>query len=795
MRVGQIVKVLKNEPLPADLVLLASSEPDGFCYIETANIDGESNLKLRQARNETLSFTSLNDCTLTCAPPNEKIYSFEGSLQLNSMQISLSREQMLPRGSVLKNISWIIGLVVYTGHETKIFMNANEPPRKSTKMEKLADFQTVYIIAMLLLMISICFVFNFYYETSVSYRHLYLSFKMPSSFFIAFWKLFANVITFLLLFNNLVPISLAITMEALRFQLAELINSDQELYDQGTDCFANAKSSNLLEELGQIEYILTDKTGTLTRNEMVLKHVVISGSVYRDCTESNSQFRSAAQEYNSKIQMFLENLLNCHSVMIDRSSCNETSICYQASSPDELGIIQAMKKLGLVLCDRSASSIEIDWNGCKVAFRVLAVIEFTSERRMMSVLVQRPEGGAVLFCKGADLAISSKLSSSCKSSPYFSSTLKSIDKFAIEGLRTLCYAYREITQAQAQNWLCDWQAAINSVVDRQGAIDLAAAKIECGLQLSGAVAIEDRLQAGVSDAIATLIKANIKIWMLTGDRTETAINAGYLSGLLTPETNLLNLLIDENVVQNDSIVFSKHSLDNSLTNSDDDIFFLKRAFDEYKRTHLARHAIVINGSAFELLRLSPNPEVMQKFAELCSKCSTLIACRLSPIQKSQIAEIVKFRFKKTVLAIGDGGNDVGMIQAANVGVGITGLEGMQAARSSDFTIAKFPLLAKLLLVHGSWALHRVSRVVLYANYKNLALFMCQFWFAALNMFSGQSVAPSKLLMLYNLIFTAAPPIILGLTEQYVPAACLLKHPQLYSFGQRGKFVRVRLLFH
>ena len=622
-------------------------------------------------------------------------------------------------------------------------------------------------------MISICSALNFYFETRIAAKHFYLKVSLPSNNFLWFWNFFANSATFLLLFNNLVPISLAITMEALRFQLAKLINTDKELFDSETGRFANAKSSNLLEELGQVEYILTDKTGTLTRNEMVLKHVVVNGCEFRNCTQRQSSFYTTTRSSNPEIGFFLQNLLTCHSVMIDRSvrTDDTSSISYQASSPDELGIIEAMKRLNFILTDRSASSIVVNWNGQSETFRILAVIEFTSERKMMSVLAQRSDGQAILFSKGADSAIASRLSQASRSDAVLSDSLKPIEKFAIEGLRTLCFAYRVVPESEVQEWLVDWEAAINTVVDRQDAIEAAAAKIECDLQFSGAVAIEDRLQDGVPDAINTLIKANIKIWMLTGDRAETAINAGYLSGLLNSETVLLNLFVEEGATFVDECAF------------------LKRALDEYKQSHLARHAIIINGTAFDLLRLSPNPQVMQSFAELCSKCSTLIACRLSPIQKSQIAEIVKFNFQKTVLAIGDGGNDVGMIQAANVGVGITGLEGMQAARSSDFTIAKFPLLVRLLLVHGSWSLHRVSRVVLYANYKNLALFICPFWYALFNMFSGQSSAPSKQLMLYNLLFTAIPPIILGLTEQYVPAACLLKHPQLYTFGQRGKFVR------
>ena len=135
-----------------------------------------------------------------------------------------------------------------------------------------------------------------------------------------------------------------------------------------------------------------------------------------------------------------------------------------------------------------------------------------------------------------------------------------------------------------------------------------------------------------------------------------------------------------------------------------------------------------------------------------------------------------------------------MIQAAHVGVGISGVEGLQAARSADVAIAQFRFLRKLLLVHGSWGYHRVSRVILYSFYKNVTLFMTQFWYSFTNAFSGQSIYESWTLSFFNVLFTVAPPFIIGIFDQFVSARLLDRYPQLYQLSQRGLFFRMHSFF-
>lgn len=164
-----------------------------------------------------------------------------------------------------------------------------------------------------------------------------------------------------------------------------------------------------------------------------------------------------------------------------------------------------------------------------------------------------------------------------------------------------------------------------------------------------------------------------------------------------------------------------------------------------------------------------------------------MSSRVSPLQKALVVKLVKRHLKAILLAVGDGANDVSMIQAAHVGVGIAGVEGLQAARSADVAIGQFRYLRKLLLVHGSWSYQRVSKVILYSFYKNIALFMTQFWYSFQNDFSGEVIAESWTLTLYNVLFTVMPPFVLGIFDQFVSARLLDRYPQLYQLSQRGVF--------
>lgn len=745
IKVGQIVRILRNELIPADLVILKSSESHGLCYLETAAIDGETNLKLIQALTQTCKLNQWTDSQIIYDLPNNDIYNFKGSISLPgfSKPLPLDKNQFLPRGSFLVNTEWIVGAVVYTGVETKIMQNVKSTGRrKVTKMDKLNDYQNGQIVVLLFVLVAFLFAGHIYYESKVIPDHWYLRGLNGKTIQQSY---FGVIVTSILLLNNLVPISMSVTLEIVRTFLAKLINHDLDMFDEELQIPSKAQSSNVLDELGRIDYIMTDKTGTLTRNEMRLKSLMVRGQIYKNCMKKPIE---DSLMNSSDLQEFLEFLALCHTVMIDKRDGK-----FQASSPDELALLKGAKELGVVFSSRSTEQIELNVSGEMKRFTIKALIDFTSDRKRMSILVfDEIKEKFIVITKGADSVVlplcnnnSTEAAETC------------VDEFSTEGLRTLCFAYKEISESDYENWVDLRTEALNA-----NDSELLASSnkfIESNLNFIGISGIEDRLQDGVPEAISTLFKANIKIWILTGDRAETALNTAFLSGILKPHQKLIKL--QDSLAVNEFCKGSRHIGEESF-------------------------GLLISGDAFNLIL--NDAELRKLFAPLSEQAVSVIACRLSPLQKTEITHFVQNDLKKTTLAVGDGGNDVGMIQAADVGVGINGLEGTQAARSSDFSIAKFRFLVKLLLVHGTWSFHRISRVILYMMYKNFVIVLCQFWYSFFNSFSSQSAFDPSLLMLFNSFFSALPPALIGISDQYVMAPELIKHPQLYKFGQKGKFV-------
>lgn len=786
--VGDIVSVKSEEAIPADLILLTSSEPEGLCYIETANLDGETNLKIKQAREETCHLVSPTDLIamrgkILSEQPNSSLYTYEGNLNLYNKEYPLSPEQMILRGATLRNTAWIHGIVVFTGHETKLMRNATATPIKRTAVERIINLQIVALFGMLIVLALISSIGNVIQITADAkhLKYLYLEGHSKAGLF------FKDLLTYWILFSNLVPISLFVTVEVIKYYQAYMIASDLDMYHAETDTPTVVRTSSLVEELGQIEYIFSDKTGTLTRNIMEFKSCSIAGHCYIDDIPEDKhakiidgveigfhdfkklQDNLATGEDAMIIDEFLLLLAACHTVIPEVQS--DGSIKYQAASPDEGALVQGGADLGYKFTVRKPKSVGIEINGQYQEYELLHVCEFNSTRKRMSAIFRFPDGSIKLFCKGADTVILERLG---EDNPYVSATTRQLEDYAAEGLRTLCIASRTVPNDEYESWVKTYEAAATDLNDRAQKLDDAAELIEKDLFLLGATAIEDKLQDGVPDTIHTLQDAGIKIWVLTGDRQETAINIGMSCKLLSEDMNLL-------IVNEDSVEATRENLISKL-----------RAIREYKisQNEIDTLALVIDGKSLSYAL----DECDDLLLELGCLCKAVICCRVSPLQKALVVKMVKKKKKALLLAIGDGANDVSMIQAAHVGVGISGMEGMQAARSADFAIGQFKYLRKLLLVHGAWSYQRISQAILYSFYKNIALYMTQFWFVFLNCFSGQSIMESWTLTFYNVFFTVLPPFVIGVFDQFVSARLLDQYPQLYQLGQKGTFFNVTIFW-
>ncbi|KZT04791.1 phospholipid-translocating P-type ATPase [Laetiporus sulphureus 93-53] len=799
--VGDVIRIESDDPIPADLILLSSSEPEGFCYIETSNLDGETNLKIKQASPQTAHLTAPHLVTalygkLRSEHPNNSLYTYEGTLELTTndalpKQVPLGPDQLLLRGAQMRNTPWAYGLVVFTGHETKLMRNATAAPIKRTAVERQVNVHIIFLF-MFLVALSLgstigSSIRTWFYSDKEWYLYQTSSLGGRAKQFVE------DILTFIILYNNLIPISLIVTMEIVKFQQAQLINSDLDMYYAKTDTPALCRTSSLVEELGQIEYVFSDKTGTLTRNEMEFRFCTIGGVAYADVVEESKRgdaedgkdgWRSFAEMRallghsenpfsdvkadnsgdQAVVNEFLTLLAVCHTVIPE---IVDGKMRYQASSPDEAALVAGAELLGYQFHTRKPKSVFVNVNGQSLEYQILNVCEFNSTRKRMSTVVRCPDGKVKLYCKGADTVILERLS---EKQPFTEKTLMYLEEYATEGLRTLCIAFRDIPEAEYRDWVTIYEQAATTINGRGEALDKAAELIEKDLFLLGATAIEDKLQDGVPDTIHTLQMAGIKVWVLTGDRQETAINIGMSCRLISESMNLI-IVNEETMLETQEFITKRLSA-------------IKNQRSTGEPGELEDLALIIDGKS---LGFALEKEIALAFLELALMCKAVICCRVSPLQKAQVVKLVKKNQKSILLAIGDGANDVSMIQAAHVGVGISGLEGLQAARSADVAISQFRHLKKLLLVHGAWSYQRLSKLLLYSFYKNIVLYMTQFWYSFFNSFSGESIYESWTLSMYNVVFTLLPPFVIGIFDQFVSARILDRYPQLYMLGQKNVF--------
>ncbi|KAH3902879.1 probable Probable phospholipid-transporting ATPase DRS2 [Saccharomycodes ludwigii] len=792
--VGDIVKLQSEKAVPADVVLISSSEPEGLCYIETSNLDGETNLKIKQAKPETTKIIDASDISkmsgrVISEAPNSSLYTYEGTMHLNGNVFPLSPEQMILRGATIRNTAWIYGFVVNTGHETKLMRNATATPIKRTAVERIINLQIVALFGVLIVLSLISSIGNVI-QVSAGSKHLQYLYVKETNKASLFFK---DLLTYWILFSNLVPISLFVTVEMIKYYQAFMIGSDLDLYYEETDTPTVVRTSSLVEELGQIKYIFSDKTGTLTRNIMEFKSCSIAGKCYIETVpegkeptvedgvevgyhtfqEMQNTLKDHLDPASPLIDEFLTLLSICHTVIPELNA--DGSIKYQAASPDEGALVQGAADLGYRFIIRKPSSvtISVDRNGERREYELLNICEFNSTRKRMSTIFRFPDGSIKLLCKGADSVIFERLDE--EKNLYVESTTRHLEDYATEGLRTLCIAVRDIPQNEYSTWKEIYDKASTTLDNRSEKLDNAAELIEKNLYLLGATAIEDKLQEGVPETIQTLQEAGINIWILTGDRQETAINIGMSCRLLSEDMSLL--IINET---------NKEDTEKNLVEK-------LQALRDHDMSKISSDnlALIIDGKS---LGYALDADLNDYLMQLSSLCKAVICCRVSPLQKALVVKMVKKKTDDLLLAIGDGANDVSMIQAAHVGVGISGMEGMQAARSADFAVGQFKHLKKLLLVHGSWSYQRISQAILYSFYKNIALYMTQFWYVFANAFSGQSIMESWTMTFYNLLFTVAPPFVLGVFDQFVSCKLLDRYPQLYRLGQKGQFFNVTIFW-
>uniref|UniRef100_A0A7N8XVP0 Phospholipid-transporting ATPase n=1 Tax=Mastacembelus armatus TaxID=205130 RepID=A0A7N8XVP0_9TELE len=664
-----------------------------------------------------------------CEPPNNRLDRFTGTLTYTGQKYALDNEKILLRGCTLRNTEWCFGLVVFGGPETKLMQNCGKSTFKRTSIDRLMN--------VLVLCVSPLHYLSVFSDDGNS---------AAFSAFLTFWS-------YVIILNTVVPISLYVSVEIIRLGNSFYIDWDRKMYYARSDTPAEARTTTLNEELGQIKYIFSDKTGTLTQNIMTFNKCSINGKCYGKipshiCLSSvdfsfnpladprfvfhDHSLVEAVKLETPEVHTFFRLLALCHTVMAEEKK--EGELFYQAQSPDEGALVTAARNFGFVFRSRTPDSVSIVEMGQQRSYELLAILDFNNVRKRMSVIVRSPEGKLSLYCKGADTIVYERLHHIyCK---YVHADLQ---EFAGEGLRTLALAYKDLDEDYFTQWKQRHHEASTALDDRESKLDQLYEEIENDLLLLGATAIEDKLQDGVPQTIEQLAKADIKIWVLTGDKQETAENIGYACNLLREEMN---------------------------------------------------EVFIISGNSPEDVQRS----VELEFLRTACMCKSVICCRVTPLQKAQVVELVK-KYKQVVtLAIGDGANDVSMIKAAHIGVGISGQEGMQAVLSSDYSFAQFCFLQRLLLVHGRWSYLRMCKFLRYFFYKNFTFTFVHFWYAFFCGFSAQTVYDQWFITLYNLVYTALPVLGMSLFDQDVNDVWSFQHPQLYIPGHLNLYFSKKAFF-
>lgn len=853
VQVGDFVRLYNGDPIPADVVVLSTSDLDGACYVETKNLDGETNLKVRQALNCGRQVRHARDCekaefTIESESPTANLYSYTGSIRWDQrdpefpdaprkeMVEPITINNMLLRGCSLRNTEWVLAIVVFTGAESKIMLNSGITPSKRARLAKDLNWNVIYNFVILFLMCLVMGIVNGCAWAASNKSLNYFDYSPPGNTeppvtgIVTFWVA-------VVLFQNLVPISLYISLEIVRTIQAVFIHCDVYMYYEKLELACVPKSWNISDDVGQIEYIFSDKTGTLTQNVMEFKKCTVNGVAYGEAyTEAQAGMRrrevgeveaeAEVAEAREKIasdtvkmlsmlrgvhdnpylrdenltfvsspyvsdlmghsgdkqkaatEHFMLALAVCHTVITEQTPGDPPQIEFKAQSPDEAALVSAARDCGYTVIGRSGDDLILNVMGEERTYTVLNTLEFNSSRKRMSAIVRMPDGSIRLFSKGADSIIYSRLAEG-KQQELRKNTADHLERFAREGLRTLCVADRVLSEEEYQAWSREHDVAAAALTEREEKLEQVSSAIEQDLMLIGGTAIEDRLQDGVPDTISLLADAGIKLWVLTGDKVETAINIGFSCNLLNNDMDLIVFNVPENEPETAAQELDKQMQAFGLTGSDEELLAARKDH----APPAATHAVVIDG---DTLKLMLSDELKQKFLLLCKQCRSVLCCRVSPAQKAAVVKLVKNGLSIMALSIGDGANDVAMIQEADVGVGIAGEEGRQAAMSSDYAIGQFRFLQRLVLVHGRYSYRRMGETIANFFYKNLVWTFALFWYCIYNDFDGSYLFDYTYIVLVNVAFTSLPVIFMGILDQDVDDKVSLAVPQLYMRGIERK---------
>uniref|UniRef100_A0A7N6A4I0 Phospholipid-transporting ATPase n=1 Tax=Anabas testudineus TaxID=64144 RepID=A0A7N6A4I0_ANATE len=803
IKVGDVVEVEEDETFPCDLILLQSSRDDGTCFVTTASLDGESNHKTHYTVPDAEKDLETLNATIECEQPQPDLYKFVGRMHIyrNNQEPtvrSVGPENLLLKGATLKNTQKISGVAVYTGMETKMALNYQGKSQKRSAVEKSINAFLLVYLCILVSKALVCTTLKYVWQSKPGQDEPWYNEKTQREKDTnQYLKMFTDFLSFMVLFNFIIPVSMYVTVEMQKFLGSLFITWDKDFFDPEIKEGALVNTSDLNEELGQVEYVFTDKTGTLTQNNMEFIECCIDGIQYSYHDNSSEVDGFCVTDGPvSKLQqrreeLFLRALCLCHTVQVKESTEQEVLQPPQeqrgfiASSPDEVALVKGAMRYGFTFLGLESKTMKIlNSNNDIEMYELLHVLNFDPVRRRMSVIVRSRSGETLLFCKGADSSIFPRVRQE-----EVERIRMHVERNATEGYRTLCVAYKYLSAdeyAQADAGLREARLALQ---DRDEKLMAVYNQVETDMSLIGATAVEDRLQEQAAETMEALQGAGMKVWVLTGDKMETAKSTCYACRLFQRNTELLELTVR---TLEDGGRRREERLHELL------IEYHKKAVQDAPPVRAGvtsqDYGFIIDGATLSMVLNSASDSnsslYKNLFLQICQNCTAVLCCRMAPLQKAQIVKMVKnSKGSPITLSIGDGANDVSMILEAHVGIGIKGKEGRQAVRNSDYAIPKLKHLKKLLLAHGHLYYVRIAHLVQYFFYKNLCFILPQFLYQFFCGYSQQPLYDAAYLTMYNICFTSMPILAYSLLEQHICIGALLDNATLYRQIAKNAMLR------
>ncbi|KAK3297047.1 uncharacterized protein B0H64DRAFT_356846 [Chaetomium fimeti] len=789
------------EPAGEEASGAAEGGSNGETFIRTDQLDGETDWKLRLASplSQNLPTEELVRLRVTGGKPDKKVNEFIGSLELvpsrqDAMSTTafsqdeaggfkaapLSIDNTAWANTVIASHATTLAVIAYTGPQTRSALST-APSRSKTGLLEYEINSLTKILCFLTLALSIILVaLEGFSDTKGN-----------------IW--YVKIMRFLVLFSTIVPISLRVNLDMGKSVYSWFIQRDPGIPG------AVVRTSTIPEDLGRIEYLLSDKTGTLTQNEMEMKKIHVGTVSYaNDAMDEVSAYvrqglhlppssgnsalvtpstslSSAAnvgatrtrREIGSRVRDVVLALALCHNVTPTTEEDEDGRLVnsYQASSPDEIAIVRWTESIGLRLASRDRKSMVLEsteTGRAIVKARILDIFPFTSEGKRMGIIVQfyeklqpgvpRLGSGEIWFYqKGADTVMGSIVAANDWLD-------EETANMAREGLRTLVVGRKRLSTAEYQEFTAKYQEASLAITSRDAGMQAVVSRyLEHDLELLGVTGVEDKLQKDVKPSLELLRNAGIKIWMLTGDKVETARCVAVSSKLVARGQYI-------------HTVAKLRRKDAAQENLD----LLRSKTDS---------CLLIDGESLSMYLTHYRTE----FISVAVLLPTVVACRCSPTQKAEVAKLIKEYTKKRVCCIGDGGNDVSMIQAADVGVGIVGKEGRQASLAADFSIEHFFHLTKLLVWHGRNSYKRSAKLAQFVIHRGLIIAVCQTMYSIALNFEPEGLYKDWLMVGYATVYTAMPVLSLVLDKDVDEELANL-YPELYKELTSGRSLSYRTFF-